>query len=274
MASGRLILPVAEPVLEGSPSTPIVGATLTVNIAGTGTLANLFADAGLTTPITNPQTSNSNGLFYEQATVIWADATQAYDCIVNWPDGTSDTFASIYLVGAASNVSGFAPINSPAFTGNPTAPEPALNDNSNSLATTNYVQGQNYAPLASPAFTGVPTVPTAAAATNTTQAASTAFVETALGITAPTGTSSGYYKIGGIILQWAPFTLGAAGGATVTVNWPLTFPTGVLGQPWVTVMNGAVQMIGVTAVTATSVSVDKGVGDTFARTGTVWAVGN
>lgn len=38
------------------------------------------------------------------------------------------------------------------------------------------------APLESPAFTGVPSAPTAIAATNTTQLATTAFVQTALGV--------------------------------------------------------------------------------------------
>jgi hypothetical protein len=37
-----------------------------------------------------------------------------------------------------------------------------------------------YAPLASPHFTGIPTAPTAAAATNTTQLATTAFVQAAV----------------------------------------------------------------------------------------------
>lgn len=46
----------------------------------------------------------------------------------------------------------------------------------------------SYAPLASPAFTGTPTVPTAAAGTNTTQVASTAFVTAAVSAGMPVGT--------------------------------------------------------------------------------------
>ena len=38
------------------------------------------------------------------------------------------------------NLSGYAPLNSPAFTGNPTAPTAALGDNDTSLATTAFVQ--------------------------------------------------------------------------------------------------------------------------------------
>lgn len=109
----------------------------------------------------------------------------------------------------------FAPINSPTFTGNPTAPTPAPGDNDTSIATTAFVANAvtaaggllpsnndplmdgtadagvgtaasrddhvhpsdtTRAPLVSPAFTGVPTAPTATAGTNTTQLATTAFV--------------------------------------------------------------------------------------------------
>lgn len=118
-----------------------------------------------------------------------------------------------------------APLASPAFTGNPTAPTQAPGDNTTKLATTAFVaeavvsaggllpsnnnplmdgvafpgigtaasrddhvhpSDTSRAPLVSPAFAGTPTVPTAPLATNTTQAASTAFVQTAIGQTALT----------------------------------------------------------------------------------------
>lgn len=274
MASGRLILPNADGILEGSPALPISGATLTVKIAGSPTLASLFADAALSVDITNPQTSNAAGLFYAQSTVIWVDASQAYDCVLTLPDGTSWTYQNLYVLGAGADISGLAPINSPLFTGNPRAPTTALNDNSASLATTAYVAGQGYAPLASPGFSGVPTAPTAAPGTNTTQLATTAFATAAAGVTAPTSTTSGYFKIGGVILQWTPFSLGAAGGATQAVTWPLAFPTAVIGLPWIAVANAALEMIGVNAATTTGATIQKGATDTFARTGTVWAFGN
>ena len=103
-----------------------------------------------------------------------------------------------------------APVASPAFTGNPTAPTQAVDDNSTKLATTAYVTNQlsasgdgtpamdgtaargtsthgaradhvhptdtSRAPIASPTFTGTPAAPTAAPDTNTTQLATTAFV--------------------------------------------------------------------------------------------------
>jgi hypothetical protein len=78
-----------------------------------------------------------------------------------------------------------APLNSPALTGNPTAPTPAPGDNDTSLATTAFVQTANAgkANLASPAFTGNPTAPTPAPGDNATSIATTAFV-TAFGIAA------------------------------------------------------------------------------------------
>lgn len=82
-----------------------------------------------------------------------------------------------------------APLNSPAFTGNPTAPTETIGTNNSTLANTSFVTTAVatetsraetaealLAPKASPTFTGVPAVPTATLGTNTTQAASTAFV--------------------------------------------------------------------------------------------------
>lgn len=270
---GRLILPIAEPCISNT-DTLVVGATLTINVAGSGTLANLFSDAALSDPITNPLTSDSAGRFFAQTTVLWADDSQAYDCDLNYNNGTSFTFPNLYTVGPQASTSGLAPINSPTFTGVPQAPTPASNDNSNKIATTNYVQAQAYAPLASPIFTGTPEGPTAAPGTNTTELATTAFVETAIGLTAPNGTTSGTVKFLGLLLQWQTFSLGASGGASVSITWPTAFPTAVLGVPWIALNNGALEAIGVNSATTTGCTVQKGPQDTFARTGTCWALGN
>lgn len=119
-----------------------------------------------------------------------------------------------------------AALESPAFSGTPTAPTQPAGTNNNTLATTGHVQlaleaflseaagaletiaaleaalGEGAladelltqlglkAPLASPALTGVPTAPTAATDTSTTQIATTAFVQAvrdALIAGAPTG---------------------------------------------------------------------------------------
>lgn len=73
-----------------------------------------------------------------------------------------------------------APLASPAFTGDPTAPTPATSDNDTSIATTAFVKAQGYAPLASPALTGNPTAPTPTAGDNDTSIATTGFVGAAL----------------------------------------------------------------------------------------------
>ena len=88
-------------------------------------------------------------------------------------------------LGTVVDLSGYAPLASPVFTGNPTAPTATAGDSSTSIATTAFVSGaitalniSQYAPLASPEFTGTPTAPTAAESTNNTQIATTAFVHT------------------------------------------------------------------------------------------------
>lgn len=105
---------------------------------------------------------------------------------------------------AVTDVSGAAPLASPALTGTPTAPTAAVATNSTQVATTAFVKSQGYitagqapvlsvagrtgvvtlavadvagaAPTASPVLTGTPTAPTAAPGTNSSQLATTAFV--------------------------------------------------------------------------------------------------
>ncbi|MEJ6008675.1 phage tail protein [Novosphingobium aquae] len=121
--------------------------------------------------------------------------------------------ADVADAATARNNLGAAPIDSPAFTGNPIAPTPAPGDNDTSIATTAFVAAAlaalvdsspaaldtlnelaaalgddaNFAatvtaalalksPLASPAFTGNPTAPTPAPGDNDTSIATTAFV--------------------------------------------------------------------------------------------------
>lgn len=82
------------------------------------------------------------------------------------------------------DLSGYAPLASPGFTGEPTAPTPAPGNNSNRLATTASVlaeiNARGYAPLASPAFTGTPTAPTPAISADDNSLATAAFVKMAI----------------------------------------------------------------------------------------------
>lgn len=57
---------------------------------------------------------------------------------------SSHTHAIADTTGLQSALDGKAPLASPAFTGNPTAPTPATNDNDTSIATTEWVKAQGY----------------------------------------------------------------------------------------------------------------------------------
>ena len=226
MAAGQLLVPYSSPALTVIGQIA-AGTTMTVFNTGTLTLATLYADFGLTTPIFNPQTANSAGRFTDQTTVIWASDAQAYDVALAFPDGSNLTFDNIFVLEGQSSTSGFAPINSPAFTGVPTAPTPATNDNTNKLATTAFVKNQNYAPVASPSFTGSPTAPTPAPGNNSTNLATTAFVEAAItGGTAFGLTSfemvlpNGFYLKGGQSLQ------SITSPTTKSITFVNAFPTG------------------------------------------------
>ena len=72
----------------------------------------------------------------------------------------SQTLSAWVITDIAINLSPYATLLSPAFTGTPTAPTPAINNNSTEIATTAYVQNNlaNYAPLFSPNFTGTPEI--------------------------------------------------------------------------------------------------------------------
>jgi hypothetical protein len=113
---------------------------------------------------------------------------------------------------------GLAPLDSPAFTGIPTAPTAALNTLTDQLATCNYVANAitafsssgGFAPLASPNFSGVPTAPTAAVGSSTGQLATTAFVQAAV-TASTTGVSSFNTRTGAVVLTAADLT--GAGGA-------------------------------------------------------------
>jgi|SRR5215475_6924856 len=163
-------------------------------------------------------------------TLSWTDnssrlATTAfvYAVLANTPLVTSfnGRYGNVTLLLSDILNAGGAPLISPQFGGNPTAPTQQPNDNSTSLATTAYVDAadlllQNQinalagmgvtswngrtgavtfdpndlsavggAFLASPAFTGIPTAPTALVGTSTPQIATTAFVMTALNAVGP-----------------------------------------------------------------------------------------
>lgn len=76
--------------------------------------------------------------------------------------------------------SNLAVIGNTNLLGNTYAQTPSTGDNSSLVATTAYVQSQAYSKIDSPEFTGIPTAPTAQYGTNSTQIATTEFVVTQL----------------------------------------------------------------------------------------------
>jgi hypothetical protein len=117
----------------------------------------------------------------------------------------------VTLTNADVTGAGGAVLNSPAFTGTPTAPTPPPADVSTRIATTAFVMTESgFAPLASPTFTGIPAAPTPTPGTNTTQIATTAYVQAAItGISVGVSTFNG--RSGAVTLVANDIT--AAGGA-------------------------------------------------------------
>ena len=114
---------------------------------------------------------------------VWGDG-------LNIPEVTVDAHGRVINVSLVpitpTDLSGYAPIDSPAFTGQPTAPLAPLADSTARLATTQWtlreITAQGYAPLDSPDFVGTPTAPTAPQDTNTQQLANCAFVQQAIAL--------------------------------------------------------------------------------------------
>lgn len=94
-----------------------------------------------------------------------------------------DTWSTAQITSQLSNK---ASINSPTFTGNPSAPTPSSSDNDTSIATTAFVQTvvnnvlSTKANINSPTFTGTPAAPTPSTSNNDTSIATTAFVRSAI----------------------------------------------------------------------------------------------
>lgn len=167
----------------------------------------------------------------EAATAQWVQATinssiallqSLYSTATVWSlnGRTGNVILNLYDVMGA----GGAPIFSPAFQGQPTAPTPIPADNSTSIATTAWVWAtvntvlgglnlSGYAPLANPNFSGIPTAPTAAHGTSDGQLATTAFVQAAV-VASTGGVSSFNTRVGNVTLTSADIT--GAGGVLLT----------------------------------------------------------
>lgn len=82
MAAGRLLLPSWMPALDGD-GFPIPNAKVYFYLNLTTTLAPVYADEALTTPLANPVEANSSGRF----PAVWADGDALYSASVEAPYG-------------------------------------------------------------------------------------------------------------------------------------------------------------------------------------------
>lgn len=115
----------------------VVAAATSSTSGGATTLATL-TDVNLTTP------ADGAALVYHNASSKWIDGGVPLVSPIAQSDVTS-LVADLALK---------APLASPAFTGNPTAPTPAAADNDTSIATTAFVQTElaSFSPAAAPAM--------------------------------------------------------------------------------------------------------------------------
>jgi hypothetical protein len=180
-------------------------------------------------------------------------------------------------VATSVDLSGYAPLASPQFTGIPTAPTAAQTISSGQLATTAFVHAAvsaatsgvasfngrtgavtlttldvttaGGAPINSPAFTGVPTAPTQAPGTNNTDIATTAFVAAAVAA-AGGGVTSFNTRTGAVVLTAADVT--AVGGALLASPVFTGVPAGPTAAPGASTTQLATTAFVTAAITASA----------------------
>jgi hypothetical protein len=149
-------------------------ATASANSA-TASANSATASANSATAAAASATSAQNS----KNAVLNVQANQALDVLnaVKTVDGSGSGLDADLLDGQQGSY--YAPVQSPAFTGTPTASTAAAGTNTTQIATTAFVTAAAAlkANLASPAFTGTPTAPTPTVGDNTTKLATTAFVK-------------------------------------------------------------------------------------------------
>jgi hypothetical protein len=149
-------------------TNPLVGGLLFTYAAGTQTKQATYSNIN-GTPNTNPIVLDANG-----ECVCFVDSTLEYDF---WLSPSTDTdpptnpYWTVGSVGYGDMINGFAPLNSPSFTGTPTAPTPTVGDNSTNIATTQFVQE-----TVTNAFSGSPTTTTQSPGDYSNKIATTQYV--------------------------------------------------------------------------------------------------
>jgi hypothetical protein len=208
-----------------------------VSAAGGALIDNPDFTGSPTCPTPSPGDNSTN-----IATTAFVDAAIAATPASGVSSFNSRTGAVTLTTADLAGVGG-APLASPVFTGNPTAPTPAAGDSDTSVATTSFV-ATSFAPLNSPVFTGAPTAPTVAVGDNSTKIATTAWVQSQpiasgdnrllngdmlvnqRGATSWPGTGAGIY----VVDRWAFLSNVAAVKFTWSVN--LAGPPALVGFPY------------------------------------------
>jgi hypothetical protein len=185
--------------LDGN-GKPYAGGTVGFYIPSTLTPKTTWQDQGQTTPNANPLTLDSNG-----EALIWGSGS--YRQILK--DSLGNQIWDQVTVDPSSSVSGFLQVAN------------NLSDVANAATALNNLGG---ASLNSPAFTGTPTAPTAAPGTNTTQLATTAFVTAAIPsrlktVKVQVFTGSGTYTPSAGMAYCLVHLCGGGGGGAPTSNF-------------------------------------------------------
>ena len=166
---------------------------------GNVSISNSYANGSL------DLVANVNG---NLVSVLHVDGTTGSAYVLGLPTAPAGIANKSYVDAAVSNAAGYlAPLNSPVFTGAPTAPTRSSGDSSGNIATTAFTQtavtngianltstiGNIYAtvgyvnsvasllaPLNSPVFIGTPTAPTRSSGDSSGNIATTAFTQAAI----------------------------------------------------------------------------------------------
>ena len=275
----------ASPAFTGNPSAPTaVAGTATTQIATTAFVMAAVAAATAGVSSFNGRT----GIVTLTAADIAAVGVSTFN----------GRFGAVNLIANDVSAVGGAMLNSPAFTGSPTAPTAAPGSTTTQLATCAFVTaaiatvsgvssfnsrtgavtlttadvtGVGGALLASPVFTGSPQAPTATAGTSTAQLATTAFVMNAVA-SATAGVASFNTRTGAVTL--IANDISGAGGALLAspaFTGNPSAPTAVAGTATTQIATTAFVMAAISAPSNTPPLMD---GAASAGSSAAWSRGD
>jgi hypothetical protein len=284
-----------------SPTTGAVVANLSTSFLAVIALKATLASPAFTGTPTAPTPSPGDNTTKVATTAFVTTAVgESGVSSFNGRTGTVVPASGDYTV---SEVTGAAPVASPALTGTPTVPTATPGDNTTKAASTAFVtnavaesttgvsQVTNVdgsltispttgavvasastslvasiaakAPLASPALSGTPTAPTATGGTNTTQIATTAYVIAALAALTLAQLQAPYTAAGQIIYATGTSAAELITLYTVAQSAPSNFQTG----SYAPVLSDRGKVITIASASAVTVTLNEGIfsnGDNFA----------